>query len=132
MNDPSREYYKCYEIAYDRHRYDGKNWTYVNLPVEEIKEMAIASLKDSTRMYFSSDVTQLDSKRGLLDVNNYDFGSLMGTTFGMDKKRTYPDVCQHVGTCHDTDGSRFGRERKTEEMDGGKQFGELHRAIRDT
>ncbi len=42
MNDPSREYYKCYEIDYDRHRYDGKNWTYVNLPVEDIKEMAIA------------------------------------------------------------------------------------------
>ena len=32
MNDPSREYYKCYEIDFDRHRYDGKNWTYVNLP----------------------------------------------------------------------------------------------------
>ena len=39
-------YYKCYEIDYDRHRYDGKNGTYVNLPVEDIKEMAIASLKD--------------------------------------------------------------------------------------
>ena len=50
MNDPSREYYKCYEIDYDRHRYDGKNWTYVNLPVEDIKEMAIASLKESTMM----------------------------------------------------------------------------------
>ena len=22
MNDPSREYYKCYEIDYDRHRYE--------------------------------------------------------------------------------------------------------------
>lgn len=52
MNDPSREYYKCYEIDYDRHRYDGKNWTYVNLPIEDIKEMAISSLKDSTMMYF--------------------------------------------------------------------------------
>ncbi len=34
MNDPSREFYKCYEIDFDRHRYDGKNWTYVNLPIE--------------------------------------------------------------------------------------------------
>ena len=34
MNDPSREYYKLYEIDFDRHRYDGKNWTYVNLPIE--------------------------------------------------------------------------------------------------
>lgn len=101
MNDPSREYYKCYEIDFDRHRYDGKNWTYVNLPIEEIKEMAIASLKDSTRMYFSSDVTQLDSKRGLLDVNNYDFGSLLGTTFGMDKKQriqTFASMSAHAMT----------------------------------
>ena len=101
MNDPSREYYKCYEIDFDRHCYDGKNWTYVNLPVEEIKEMAIASLKDSTRMYFSSDVTQLDSKRGLLDVNNYDFGSLLGTTFGMDKKQriqTFASMSAHAMT----------------------------------
>ena len=65
MNDPSREYYKCYEIDYDRHRYDGKNWTYVNLPVEDIKQMAIASLKDSTMMYFSCDVGKFfDRNRG--------------------------------------------------------------------
>lgn len=88
MNDPSREYYKCYEIDFDRHRYDGKNWTYVNLPVEDIKEMAITSLKDSTMMYFSCDVGKfLNSERGLLDVKNYDYESLMGTTFGMDKKQ---------------------------------------------
>ena len=44
MNDPTRDYYKCYEIEYDRHAYDGRNWTYVNLPVEEIKQMAVAFL----------------------------------------------------------------------------------------
>jgi len=59
MNDPSREYYKCYEIDYDRHVYDGKNWTYVNLPVEDIKQMAIASIKDSTMMYFSAECLML-------------------------------------------------------------------------
>lgn len=101
MNDPTRPYYKCYEIAYDRHRYDGKNWRYVNLPVEDIKKMAIASLKDGTRMYFSSDVTQLDSKRGFLDVDNYDYGSLLGVTFGMDKKQriqTFSSMSAHAMT----------------------------------
>ena len=84
MNDPSREYYKCYEIDFDRHVYDGKNWTYVNLPVEDIKAMAIESIKDSTMMYFSCDVAKfLDSKRGTLDLKNFDYESLMGTTFGM-------------------------------------------------
>ncbi len=115
MNDPSREYYKCYEIDFDRHRYDGKNWTYVNLPVEEIKEMAIASLKDSTRMYFSSDVTQLDSKRGLLDVNNYDFDSLLGTTFGMDKKQriqTFASMSAHAMTLMAVDLDENGKPKK--------------------
>ncbi|MBM6782202.1 C1 family peptidase [Bacteroides mediterraneensis] len=115
MNDPSREYYKCYEIAYDRHCYDGKNWTYVNLPVEDIKEMAIASLKDSTRMYFSSDVTQMDSKRGLLDVRNYDFGSLLGTTFGMDKKQriqTFSSMSAHAMTLMAVDLDENGKPKK--------------------
>lgn len=115
MNDPSREYYKCYEIDFDRHRYDGKNWTYVNLPIGEIKEMAIASLKDSTRMYFSSDVTQLDSKRGLLDVNNYDFGSLLGTTFGMDKKQriqTFASMSAHAMTLMAVDLDENGKPKK--------------------
>ncbi len=116
MNDPSREYYKCYEIDFDRHRYDGKNWTYVNLPIEEIKEMAIASLKDSTMMYFSCDVGKfLNSERGLLDVNNYDYGSLMGTTFGMDKKQriqTFASGSSHAMTLMAVDLDENGKPVK--------------------
>ena len=102
MNDPTRPYYKLYEIDYDRHSYDGENWTYVNLPVEEIKKMAIASIKDSTAMYFSCDVGKfLDRDRGLLDPDNFDYESLMGTTFGMDKAdriRTFASASSHAMT----------------------------------
>ena len=116
MNDPSREYYKCYEIDYDRHRYDGKNWTYVNLPVEDIKEMAIASLKDSTMMYFSCDVGKfLNSERGLLDVKNYDYESLMGTTFNMDKKQriqTFSSGSSHAMTLMAVDLNKDGKPVK--------------------
>lgn len=87
MNDPCREYGKVYEIDYDRHVYDGHNWLYVNLPVERIKEMAIASIKDNVAMYFSCDVGKfLDRKKGVLDIANFDYESLMGVKFGMDKK----------------------------------------------
>ncbi|MCK5856296.1 MAG: C1 family peptidase [Bacteroidales bacterium] len=88
MNDPTREYYKLYEIEYDRHRMDGQNWKYINLPIEEIKEFAKASILDNEAMYFSCDVgKQLDGARGYLDVNNYDYGTLLGVEFGMDKKQ---------------------------------------------
>lgn len=87
MNDPCREYGKVYEIDYDRHVYDGHNWLYVNLPVERIKEIAIASIKDNTAMYFSCDVGKfLSRSKGTLDLANFDYESLMGVTFGMDKK----------------------------------------------
>lgn len=86
MNDPRRPYHKTYEVEYDRHTYDGHNWKYLNLPVEEISKLAIASLKDGRKMYSSYDVgKQLDRERGYLDTENYDYASLMGTTFGMDK-----------------------------------------------
>ena len=116
MNDPSREFYKCYEIDYDRHTYDGRNWTYVNLPIEDIKAMAIQSIKDSTMMYFSCDVGKfLDSKRGTLDLNNYDYASLMGTTFGMDKKQriqTFASGSSHAMTLMAVDLDANGKPKK--------------------
>lgn len=88
MNDPSRPYNQVYEIDYDRHLYDGHNWLYVNLDIEDLKPMPIASLKDSCQMYFSCDVGKfLDRNVGYLDVKNFDYGSLLGTTFGMNKKQ---------------------------------------------
>ncbi|MBQ2689637.1 MAG: hypothetical protein IJG05_06125 [Solobacterium sp.] len=86
MNDPRHPYYKTYEVEYDRHTYDGHNWKYINLPMEDIANMAIASLKDSTKLYTSYDVgKQFDRKRGYLDIDNYDYGTLFGTSFPMNK-----------------------------------------------
>ena len=86
MNDPRREYYKTFEVEYDRHVYDGHNWKYLNLPMEEIEKLAIASLKDGRKLYSSYDVgKQLDRKRGYADTENFDYASLFNTTFGMNK-----------------------------------------------
>lgn len=102
MNDPCREYGKVYEIDYDRHVYDGNNWLYVNLPVERIKEMAIASIRDNRAMYFSCDVGKfLSRSKGTLDLANFDYESLMGVKFGMDKKervQTHASGSSHAMT----------------------------------
>lgn len=102
MNDPTREYYKLYEIDLDRHVYDGDNWKYINLPMDEIKKIAIESIKDSTMMYYSCDVGKfIDRENGTLDINNYDYESLMGTTFGMNKAdriRTNASASSHAMT----------------------------------
>ena len=86
MNDPRREYYKTYEVEYDRHTYDGHNWKYLNLPMEDIETLAIASLKDGRKLYSSYDVgKQLDRKRGYCDTENFDYASLFNTSFNMTK-----------------------------------------------
>ena len=116
MNDPSREYGKVYEIEYDRHVYDGENWLYINLPIERVKELAIASIKDNTAMYFSCDVGKfIDRSKGTLDVNNFDYASLFRTSFPMDKKQriqTYSSGSSHAMTLIAVDLDAEGQPKK--------------------
>lgn len=116
MNDPSREYHKVYEIEYDRHVYDGDNWLYLNLPIEEVKALAIASIKDNKAMYFSCDVGKfLLSKKGTLDINNFDYESLMGVEFPMNKEervRTFASGSSHAMTLIAVDLDEEGNAKK--------------------
>uniref|UniRef100_UPI0040571FF0 C1 family peptidase n=1 Tax=Alistipes sp. TaxID=1872444 RepID=UPI0040571FF0 len=116
MNDPSREYYKVYEIEYDRHVYDGDNWVYLNLPIDEVKALAIASIKDNTAMYFSCDVGKyLLSKKGTLDIANFDYESLMGVEFPMNKEqrvRTFASGSSHAMTLIAVDLDAEGNPKK--------------------
>lgn len=116
MNDPRREYYKTYEVEYDRHTYDGHNWKYINLPMEDIAKMAIASLKDDTKMYSSYDVgKQLDRKRGYLDLDNFDYATLFGTKFPMNKAErisTFDSGSTHAMTLSAVDLDENGNPKK--------------------
>lgn len=116
MNDPRREYYKTYEVEYDRHTYDGQNWKYLNLPMDDIERLAIASIKDGRKMYSSYDVgKQLDRKRGYLDTENYDYGALLGTTFSMNKAErisTYDSGSTHAMTLTAVDLDENGKAKK--------------------
>lgn len=99
MDNPTLEYGKLYEIEYDRHTQEGGNWKYINLRAEQIKNYAVQSIQANEGMYFSCDVgKQLESKKGYLDVNTYDYSSLFGVDFGMDKKtriQTYESGSTH-------------------------------------
>lgn len=116
MNDPRHEYHKTYEVEYDRHTYDGHNWVYLNLPMEEIAGLAIASLKDGHKMYSSYDVgKQLDRKKGLLALDNFDYESLLGTTFPMNKAQrisTFDSGSTHAMTLTAVDLDASGKPMK--------------------
>ena len=116
MNDPRRPYHKTYEVEYDRHTYDGHNWKYLNLPMDEIEQLAIAQLKDGRKLYSSYDVgKQLDRKRGYLDLDNFDYASLFSTTFTMDKAQrieTFDSGSTHAMTLTAVDLDAQGKARK--------------------
>ena len=116
MNDPRRPYYKTYEVEYDRHTYDGHNWKYVNLPMDDIEQMAIASLKAGRKLYSSYDVGKcLDRQRGYADTENFDYGALFDTTFGMDKAQrisTFDSGSTHAMTLSAVDLDEQGKARK--------------------
>lgn len=116
MNDPRRPYNKTYEVEFDRHTYDGHNWKYLNLPMQDIENLAIASIKDGRKMYSSYDVgKQFDRKRGYLDTENYDYGSLLGTTFCMNKAQrisTFDSGSTHAMTLTAVDIDSNGKPLK--------------------
>jgi bleomycin hydrolase len=86
MNDPTRPYWKHYEIENYRNTEEGANWHYVNLPNDVVKEFCIASIKNNEALYASCDVAkQLRRDVGILDVDNFDYESVYGVKFGMNK-----------------------------------------------
>ena len=86
MHDPTREYYKVYEIENYRNTVEGVNWRYLNLPLDEIKSAAIASIKADEAMYASCDVAKYYNPEGISDPEMYDYESLFGVRLDMDKK----------------------------------------------
>lgn len=87
MNDPTRDYYKTYEIQNYTNAIEGINWVYLNLPNDEIKKAALASIKNNEPMYASCDVgKQNNSAAGILDPTMYNTDILLGIDSKMDKK----------------------------------------------
>ncbi len=83
-NNPIYEYGKLYKRKGGSHVYDGESFEFLNLPMERIKEMAIASIKDNTAMYLSCGV-RFFKKRASLDLKNYDYESLFRTSLTQNK-----------------------------------------------
>lgn len=99
MNDPTRDYYKMYEIDGARNTMDGVNWTYLNLPNGDIKKAVLASIKANESVVASCDVgKQSNTKSGLLDTGIYDYSSLLGINLTMDKKARI--VTRQSGSSH--------------------------------
>ena len=87
MNDPTRPYSQVYEIDNYRNTYEGVNWKYLNLPSDEIKKAAVASIKADEALYASCDISRYyNDDEGIADMDIYDFEALMGMDFEIHDK----------------------------------------------
>ena len=88
INAPTddKPYYKTYTVAYLGNVVGGREIKYLNLPIEELKWLAIAQLKDQTPVWFGCDVGQmLRRDAGIMGMNTYDYEGITGMKFGLSK-----------------------------------------------
>ena len=58
MNDPRRPYHRMYRVEGSRNAADGTDWTFLNLPCEELEALGLASLEAGDRFYFTCDTNE--------------------------------------------------------------------------
>lgn len=88
INAPTADkpYYRSYTVQYLGNVLDGQSVRYVNLPIEVLKEAAIAQMKDGQPVWFGCDMgKRVGRPDGIMDVNAYDYESLFGTSAPMTK-----------------------------------------------
>lgn len=70
----NKEYYKVYKKKYLGNVYQSSDVTYLNLPIEDLKELTIKQLKDNIPVYMGGHFRKFrDTKTGILDTRLYNY-----------------------------------------------------------
>ena len=70
----NKEYYKIYRKKYVGNIYKNSYVKYLNLPIEDLKELTIKQLKDNIPVYMGAHILKSrDKKSGILDIRLYNY-----------------------------------------------------------
>jgi bleomycin hydrolase len=82
----SKEYHTLYTVAYLGNVVGGHAVRYVNVPLDVLKAATAGMIKDGKPVWFGCDVGKMfDRELGLMDLDVFDYPSVYGTTFGLNK-----------------------------------------------
>lgn len=99
MNDPSRPYYKVYRVSESRSAADAPEWTFLNLPAEELEALGVASLRGGDKFYFTCDTYKdFMEREGVYDLRLSHPGSAEGGSWYMDKEELF--LSRDVSSAH--------------------------------
>lgn len=88
INAPTEDkpFGKAYTVKYLGTVKEGKAITYVNAPIDVLKDAAVASIKDGEPVWFGCDVGQmLDREAGVMDDKAYDYEATLGQNIDLTK-----------------------------------------------
>lgn len=69
-----KKYYRKYENHYFQNIYKSSYPSYINVPINELKELAIKQLKDNIPVRFSSEIRKdIDLENGIMDCRLYQY-----------------------------------------------------------
>lgn len=95
-------YNECYVTKYMNNVVGGKPGVSLNVPISEMKEVLIKSLKDNNASWFACDVLAYSArKEGYLDTKIVDFDSLFGLKVNGNKEERLlyrASMCNHAMT----------------------------------
>ncbi len=98
INAPTADkpYYNTFTVRFLGNVRGGRSVKYLNLPVEELKKLAVDQLSDSEPVWFGCDVGQmLDRDSGTMCMDTFDVENLFRMRFGLDKagRLDYRESC---------------------------------------
>lgn len=88
INAPTADkpYGKTFTVSYLGNVVGGRQVKYLNLPSEQLKQLAIAQLSDGKPVWFGCDVGQMLMRgQGIMGMHTFDYEGVTGTHFGMNK-----------------------------------------------
>ena len=100
MNDPSRPYYRMYSVEGSRAAADGDDWTFLNLPAEELEQIGIRALAGGSKFYFTADTAaDASPSDGIYSRSLYPVDEVLGIESRQEKEemfRSYGAVSTHA------------------------------------
>lgn len=89
INAPTKDkpFGKTFTVEFLGNVIDGRNVKYLNLPIDDLKSLAIKQMKDNKAVWFGSDVAQFSTRdEGILSISSLDVDKLFSTDFSMTKE----------------------------------------------
>ncbi len=128
----TKSFLKTYTVKYLGNVVGGVPVTYLNVPMETFKKATVNQLKDGEPVWFGCDVGKyLERNTGMDDMALWDYQSVYGTNFSMDKAErldfgqslmTHAMVLTGVGVDHKNEPVKWRIENSWGETSGDKGF----------